>query len=119
MSDQTITTIQSPNGQCQLFYTNGDLVLWAVYEKAPTANHVLWRASDSTIGKPGTCVMQDDGNLVIYDANKKPLWASNTSGSPGATLVPQDDGNLVIYDRSGKPIWATNTHRSAYATEMS
>ena len=49
--------------------------------------------------------MQDDGNLVIYGdkkesgesfppfgpgAGRDPLWASNTSGKPGAFLVIQD-----------------------------
>jgi cell wall-associated NlpC family hydrolase len=40
--------------------------------------------------------MQSDGNLVLY-SGKKAIWASHTSGHPGAHLALQDDGNLVVY----------------------
>ena len=53
--------------------------------------------------------MQYDGNLVVYDGNGKPLWASNTAGNAGSIAVMQDDGNFVVYDANSKPIWATNT----------
>ena len=50
---------------------------------------------------------QGDGNLVIY-APSGPVWASDTSHTPGR-LAMQGDGNLVIYDAAGKPVWASNT----------
>jgi hypothetical protein len=56
------------------------------------------------------CVMQGDGNLVIYDQNNVPKWASGTVGNPGASLTVQDDGNVVIYNTGGGPVWATNTN---------
>jgi beta-glucanase (GH16 family) len=34
------------------------------------------------------------------------LWASNTSGNPGAYLVLGDDGDLVVDSASGEPLWA-------------
>lgn len=38
---------------------------------------LLW--STSTSGKNGTkLIMQDDGNLVIYDVYNDPIWASGT-----------------------------------------
>ncbi|MBP2173105.1 hypothetical protein J3E05_001436, partial [Methanococcus voltae] len=49
-------------------------------------------------------LMQSDGNLVIYDFFRKPLWASNTDGKGGNKLVMQSDGNLVIYKKDNKPI---------------
>ncbi len=55
---------------------------------------------------------QTDGNLVIYDPNNNPLWASNTAGQScgqqNCTAVFQSDGNFVLYN-NGKPYWATNT----------
>jgi hypothetical protein len=54
-------------------------------------------------------IMQDDGNLVLYDVNNGPVWASNTAGNPGAFLSVQDDGNLVVRDQNNNPLWATNT----------
>jgi hypothetical protein len=52
--------------------------------------------------------MQGDGNLVMYNAADRPVWASNTAGHYDAFLVVQNDGNVVIYD-GGRPIWATGT----------
>jgi hypothetical protein len=54
--------------------------------------------------------MQPDGNLVVYDGNNNPLFASNTSGNDFAYCRMQDDGNLVIYaNGTANPLWATNT----------
>jgi len=53
--------------------------------------------------------MQGDGNLVIYDPDGRPLWASNTVGHPGSRLVVQDDGNVVIYDPQNVRLWQTVT----------
>jgi subtilase family serine protease len=55
--------------------------------------------------------MQDDGNLVLY-TNTNPqnvVWASNTSGHPGAYADMQTDGNFVIYVGSTPTTFATNT----------
>ena len=51
-----------------------------------------------------------DGNLVLYSASGRALWASNTEGHPGARLVLQsNDGNLVIYAPGGPALWASGT----------
>jgi hypothetical protein len=55
--------------------------------------------------------MQGDGNLVIYDANSRPLWSTGTYGNAGSRLFMQDDGNAVIYDGAGQPKWASNTQQ--------
>ena len=54
--------------------------------------------------------MQIDGNLVIYDRNGKPTWASNTGGKGKGPfrIVMQDDYNLVIYGSTG-PTWASRS----------
>jgi hypothetical protein len=54
--------------------------------------------------------MQTDGNLVLYVPGGHPIWASNTSGNPGAHLLAQNDGNVVIYRPDGHALWATNTN---------
>jgi len=50
---------------------------------------------------------------ITVDFNKLsaqvPLWATGTSGNPGATRVMQDDGNLVIISKDGKLLWAAGT----------
>jgi hypothetical protein len=54
-------------------------------------------------------VMQRDGNLVLYDQRRQPLWASNTQGQRVERCIMQRDGNLVLYLRNGQPVWASNT----------
>jgi hypothetical protein len=52
--------------------------------------------------------LQADGNLVMYDANANPIWASNTVGSGAAYAVQQmSDGNFVVYNAGNAPVWAS------------
>jgi len=67
-------------------------------------------------------IVQDDGNLVLYQTNTGApndvvLWASNTHASTtdGLHLILQGDGNLVLYGAPGPVIWASNT---STATEL-
>ncbi len=81
---------------------NGELALIVV-----ATNEILWSAM--TMGSDAAyAIMQDDGNLVVYNNSQKPLWASNTYGHGGAYLTLQADGNMVIY-QNNTPLWATGT----------
>jgi hypothetical protein len=53
--------------------------------------------------------MQTDGNVVLYTAADKALWASGTSGRDGSYLAVQDDGNLVVYQVS-TALWDSHTN---------
>jgi hypothetical protein len=90
--------IGSANGQYVLGYqVDGNLVL-----SGPGGP--VWNSQTSGT-KPGVCIMQHDGNLVVYEPGATPVWASATDGNPGSRLLVQDDGNLVIYQPDGSPIW--------------
>lgn len=93
------------NGRARLaFQDDGNLVLYTM-----TRDGWVARWASNTSGQPATtCVMQGDGNLVLYDSGGTALWASNTWGHPGASLVVQDDCNAVIYE-NGAPLWSTET----------
>ncbi|MFC4307153.1 patatin-like phospholipase family protein [Cohnella boryungensis] len=65
----------------------------------------IW--ASGTGGPVGVCILQTDGNLVIYDPGNQARWASNTSQHPGSRLVVQDDGNVVIYRPDGRAVWST------------
>jgi outer membrane lipoprotein-sorting protein len=95
-------SIKSASGRYTFVYqTDGNLVLYD--DGTP-----LW--ASATDGRPvGRCIMQSDGNLVIYGPGGQPFWSSNTWQHPGSRLVVQDDGNVVIYRPDGTPVWATNT----------
>ncbi|MGW1539837.1 mannose-binding protein [Streptomyces sp. NPDC002309] len=54
-------------------------------------------------------VMQTDGNLVVYNEDDKPLWASMTFGGNHRAIF-QQDGNLVIHNGDDRPIWASRSH---------
>jgi Trypsin-like peptidase domain len=98
-SNQSIT---SANGRYRFIYqSDGNLVLY-------DGGVALW--ASNTDGRPvGICIMQTDGNLVIYTPDNQAIWASNTDGRPGSRLIVQDDGNVVIYQPDGSAAWATNT----------
>ncbi|GEM_PF-537858 len=54
-------------------------------------------------------VMQDDGNLVLYDPAGQATWASGTAGHQGAWATLKTDGNLVVYSSGGEALWSTRT----------
>jgi len=64
----------------------------------------------STIGNSQLHMQGSDGNLVLYekDSHSKVLWASNTTGHPGARVCMQTDGDLVLYD-DAHAIWKSST----------
>ncbi|WP_089107897.1 hypothetical protein [Streptomyces hyaluromycini] len=96
-------SISSPDGAFTFAYqADGNLVLYRNRDGAP-----LW-ASNTPGSSVGVCIMQNDGNLVIYDAGAQPIWATMTQ-DPGSRLVVQEDGNVVIYRPDNSPAWATNT----------
>ncbi|NEC09289.1 hypothetical protein, partial [Streptomyces sp. SID7909] len=66
------------------------------------------RWATMTFGHNYQAVFQADGNLVVYTADSRPVWASKTQGHRGAILRLQKDGNLVIYS-GGAPVWASKT----------
>ena len=64
-------------------------------------------------------VMQRDGDLVFSAQSRdrwQEVWASETSGNPGAYALMQEDGNLVVYSSSGEALWNAGTfdHPGAY-----
>jgi murein DD-endopeptidase MepM/ murein hydrolase activator NlpD len=93
-------SIQSDNAFYRLLYqAEGNLIL--TDERSHT---VMW--ATNTDGSPaGRLVMQDDGNLVLYDVSGRIAWASNTPGNAGAYFALENDGNLVIYSAVGQRIW--------------
>jgi hypothetical protein len=63
-------------------------------------------------------VQQKDGNLVIYDADQKAVWASGMNGQNVRRCMMQADGNLVQHPASyDLSLWSTQTrgHQGAYA----
>ncbi|MGI5239302.1 hypothetical protein [Dactylosporangium sp. CA-139066] len=66
------------------------------------------RWNSPTTGRGYKMVFQDDGNLVVNDQSDTSIWTSNTPGHNGATLVLEADGNVCVVYQ-GAVIWAANT----------
>ena len=55
-------------------------------------------------------VLQEDGNLVLYDQGGAAIWATGTDGQDIARVRMQQDGNLVLYAPGGDAAWASGTN---------
>ncbi len=99
-------SLASPDGRFMLIHqTNGHLVIYRASGGNPFAE-VVW-ASGAFGHEPGICIMQCDGNLVVYDADLAPRWASGTDNQPGLRLRMQLDGNLTLHTEDGRVAWKT------------
>jgi hypothetical protein len=58
---------------------DGNLVLYVGTDHTP-ANSKWSSRSNGKGNGPYKCVMQSDGNLVIYTFDNQSIWASNTKG---------------------------------------
>jgi len=55
-------------------------------------------------------IMQDDGNLVVYNNSRTPLWHTGTYGHPGAYLKISDTGDMKVRSADGSSVyWTANT----------
>lgn len=57
-------------------------------------------------------VMQGDGNLVV-SGMARALWASGTSGHPGAHLALLPQARAVVYSSSGQALWSSPPGRGS------
>jgi hypothetical protein len=73
-----------------------------------TATTVLERGQ-SVQSNRTELVMENSGDLAIYDENHKRRWSSGTSAAGGTRTVFQADGNLVVYNQNWQQVWSSNT----------
>lgn len=102
----------SNSGQYQfVFQEDSNLVL---YKKNDDGMEVLW--ASNTYTEEGSTnhsvLMQADGNLVMYNADGQPIWASGTGGIGAPYILVQDDGNVCMYDDQQEGcFWNTETYQ--------
>ncbi|XP_038686231.1 epidermis-specific secreted glycoprotein EP1-like [Tripterygium wilfordii] len=66
----------------------------------------VWEANrGNPVSENATLTFEQDGNLVLADADGRIAWQTNTAnkGVVGFRLLP--NGNMVLYDYTGKFIW--------------
>lgn len=105
---------------CVRFQWDGNLVVYRYsYDKA---NYdALWSSRTSGYKYYSRCIMQADGNLVIYytplGGSRRPVWNTQTHGTPRAQLCLADDGELFVRSAStGRKTWSNNVHRAPAAS---
>ena len=101
----------SENGQYAARYTeNGDFYIADVSGAEPD---IVWQADTYIIAdNDGAVVMQEDGNLVVYDHRTLPSFSTRTDSETGPAhgsfvLRMENDGRLVIHDQlEGDVLWS-------------
>ena len=101
----------SPNDKYFVVFdgNSGNLLL---YGNTPNGRKLLWNSKSTAPN--GSCIMQADGNLVIYSAydakhNRKPVWDSHTSRNLMSSLILTNNGDLYIKSLPsvmGKRTWS-------------
>ncbi|MFF3110276.1 RHS repeat-associated core domain-containing protein [Kitasatospora sp. NPDC057904] len=84
---------------------DGNLVLSSL-----RTGQAVW--SSNTQNHPGAwATMQDDGNFVVYDAQRTLLWSSQTVAGAGSGYfaVVQDDGKFSVYTPNWQEKWSSST----------
>lgn len=91
---------------------NGNLI---VKQVSLFLTNNLWSSGTYDITPLAYClIMQEDGNLCLYDGSGTLRWESHTYGLgnlPYKTVM-QNDGNFVIKNSLGNIVWQTNTAQS-------
>lgn len=93
------------------FQADGNLVL---YHHVDQYEFVVWDSKTGSIGGVPvyrTLILQSDGNFVMYDASKKPLWSTDTYnyGAKAPFVQIKEDGNFCLLDPEVRDgfIWQT------------
>lgn len=106
-------------------HEDGDLTLYYMGmpeagSSSRTGGFAVW-SSNSAHRAPGPfrCLMQTDGNLVVYSRGVDAVWSSGTSGrgaNSGAwnKLRLRQDGLLEIVDRWGARVWSVVPREGAW-----
>lgn len=95
--------ITSPNKQyAAVVQSDGNFVVYTADGKA------RWNASSNASGGPFTVQFAGDGQLVVMNAAGSAIWSNKKSGSNVALVMQDDGNLVVYQDpgaSSMKPIW--------------
>lgn len=101
------TYLESPNGAYR-FTVQGDGNV--VLSKKGTAQ----RSTRTTGTLDPVLVLQEDGNLAVYDGGDKPVWQAKTTGFAVHSLTLDNTGALRLVEVDGLAEW-TGAKLAAYA----
>ncbi len=92
------TYLESPNGRYRFTVQgDGNVVL--------SKSGVPLRSTRTTGTPKGIFVLQEDGDLAVFDGGVKPAWRSGTAGYAVAALTLNDSGELRLVEVDGLAGW--------------
>ena len=100
-----------PSHQYTLRYnTNGNLELYLRSGANLFGQPPVWKAPIPVPEPGGICIMQMDGNLVVYNNQMNALWASasNSTDHYNGFLRVQSDGVVTLNKKDGGVYWSSN-----------
>ena len=103
-----------------VFQTDGNFCVYPFngnikppFQDTKFSKYCLWN-TNTWGGKGKYIIMQDDGNLVIYNENRESIWSSNTCYDilypETSKLILQDNGKIEIYTDYGL-LWSNDGRR--------
>lgn len=100
-----------PGHQYTLRYnTNGNLELYLRAGANLFGQSPVWQAPIPLPEPGGICIMQMDGNLVVYNNQMRALWASATNAVDryNGFLRVQSDGVVTLNKKDGGVYWSSS-----------
>lgn len=107
---QCITSADPGHQYTLLFNTNGNLQLYLRAGASLFGQPPVWQAPITLPEPGGICIMQLDGNLVVYNNQMKALWASETNHLDHyyGFLRVQSDGTVTLNKKDGGVFWSSS-----------
>lgn len=87
---------------CLLLQFDGNLVLYANGVAVWSTRTDRWLENTNTLVKE--FVMQEDGNMVLYDETGRIMWQSYTAGKIGAKLTVKNNACMTL-DKDDIVFW--------------
>lgn len=102
-------------GNCETKYSRKDWITKNGADKVAKnglAKCVYLEKGDFLISRNGIykLILQQDGNLVLYDKLNNSYWSSNTNN--GHTFGTMSNGNAALYDENKNIVWDVFTYNN-------
>lgn len=81
-----------------------------IYKSENGQNTLIWHSGTFQYN-PGYALIQEDGNLVLYDGQGLPYWNLGTGGRPrsdGPFSLVLEQNNISVRNRNNLYIWYAN-----------
>ncbi|XP_048324013.1 putative receptor protein kinase ZmPK1 [Ziziphus jujuba] len=99
----------SPNGVFSAGFSSvGDNAFcFAIRFMKSSVPTIVWMANrDQPVnGKASKLSLLRNGNLILLDAGRIPLWSSETTSPISVYLQLRDNGNLVLHNIKNESLW--------------